>query len=139
MAFEVLVRALGYLSDASQVEEGVMRGAELALLMEGGYLPELDACVVCRRPVDAGVRFTFVATRGGCVCERCLPGRGGISVDSALCRRLAEGARAWPDAMGPVGLDGRSLQQARDILTAFVGYHVGGRMKSARMLQELLG
>ncbi len=139
VAFQVLTRALGYLSDTRDVDEGALRGAELALLMDAGYFPELDACVVCRRPVEEGGRFTFVASRGGCVCDACMPGRGGIPVENRVCTQLADGAHAWPETPSPTGLDSRSLKQAREILGAFVGYHVGVRMKSAKMLQDLLG
>ncbi len=137
-AFQVLARAMAFLSDAREVDEGALRGAELALLMDAGYSPELDACVVCRRPVGGGGRFHFVVTRGGCVCDRCMPGPSGIPVAEEVCTRLSEAARAWPDETKVLGLDEVSLRQAREILDAFVGYHVGGRMKSARMLQDLL-
>lgn len=42
---------------------------ELRLAAEGGYLPVLDSCVVCRNKPDGDIFFD--ASRGGIVCGKC--------------------------------------------------------------------
>ena len=137
-AFRVLAAAMKFLSDSEEVDEGALRAAELALLVEAGYRPELEACVVCRRPVREGGRFRFVVTRGGCVCEGCPGGRSGIPLPVELCVAVSDAAASAEQGLDPLRLPESALRQVRELIGAFESYHVGGRMKSARMLQDLL-
>ncbi len=137
-AFATLLSAMKFLSGAPDPDEGALRTVELALLMEAGYRPELDACVVCRRPVREGGRFRFVVTRGGCVCGRCPGGEGGLEVSETLCTVMSRAVESLEGGLEPLRLPGASLQQLRALLGAFESYHLGVRLKSAPMLHDLL-
>jgi DNA repair protein RecO (recombination protein O) len=75
---------------SSRIEE-VFLVFQLDLLREAGYLPHLEACVICGRPMDdRGVAY-FSPGRGGLVCRNCeatTPDRN--ELDARLVRLLRQ-------------------------------------------------
>ncbi len=71
-AFDWLEAALDLLAAGAR-PEAVGLWCELGLLDVGGYRPELDACVVCGRPVaeSAVGPVAYSAQGGGVKCESC--------------------------------------------------------------------
>ncbi len=73
--FDRLEQLLGDLGTAKLEESFLV--FELDLLRETGYLPELNACVMCGLAVDERERHFFSPSRGGLACRNC----EGVAVD----------------------------------------------------------
>jgi DNA repair protein RecO (recombination protein O) len=69
--FDRLEHTLDELATA-RAEESFL-AFQLDLLRETGYLPELSACVVCAELLDDRHPSHFSPSRGGIVCQPCLP------------------------------------------------------------------
>ncbi len=94
-------------------------GFQLALLRAVGYLPELHACVCCRRPISRGPVY-FSAGAGGLLCRDC---EGHYQEKRWVRAELAGGdpsagdARAWFELLDYhiTHIAGRRPQTARGV------------------------
>ena len=73
-AFRILLDALRSL-EAGRNPATVARCAELVLLADSGYLPELRRCLGCGREIERS-RHRFAPALGGVVCGACPAGAG---------------------------------------------------------------
>lgn len=132
--FGVLNQALDRLEsveDAELIPELLARA--WSLVAEMGYLPGLDRCVRCGRPIEGEEMARFDLAAGGVRCSRCVEGDRG--------RRLGPGAREQLRDL----VQGRTVDDLRKprahlrLLHDFVAYHLteGRRLDSFRILEEL--
>jgi len=135
-AFELLVESLEYLGHRGALQEGVLRVLELRFLAEAGLQPELEACVNCRRPVGRELLFSFVVTRGGPVCERCAPVEAGQTIPGGTLELLSASLRMPLEALRTLEFTPEEAQGAKELLAAFLRYHVAP-LKSAAFLAGL--
>jgi DNA repair protein RecO (recombination protein O) len=90
-----------------------------------GFRPELDQCVVCRRPL-AGTGWWFSAPQGGAVCQDCGPADGIRMAESNL--RLLAGLhrlRGYRRELVPAAPERPA--EVRAALRGFLEYHGGAR------------
>jgi DNA repair protein RecO (recombination protein O) len=137
-AFHILVQALAYLSDSRQIREGTLRSLELKLLLEAGFLPELQNCVACRRPLEQVNRFTFVVSRGGPVCEDCASNESGVAISRHTLRLLSEAVTLPPAELPDLDFSRVETLRVREIVNTFIRYYAGISLKSSNFLMELM-
>jgi DNA repair protein RecO (recombination protein O) len=104
------------------------------LLVLLGVGPESDACVRCTTPLDGRAAWADLEG-GGLSCETCRPHRADAyaldSGDVQIFRGLCAGKGS---AVRPILLATTASARAVD---AFVTWHLGRRMKSTKMLDDL--
>ena len=132
--YEALERALDLLDRVERDElPGSVLAALWAIIEAFGFAPQLDACVRCSAPLDAGEvgRFDFAA--GGMRCAAC--------AEDAAGPRLGPGARAQIEAFlsGGVPADFGHPRRHLALVSDFIAYHVASRpLKSLRFLGGLM-
>ena len=67
--FLITLRALAHLNYSGLPPELLTMAFEMHLMAQLGYVPRVDTCQRCGRPIDGDARFD--ADRGGCVCLSC--------------------------------------------------------------------
>ncbi len=103
-------------ADEGEVPGTVFTGAwRLVSLL--GYEPQVDACVVCERPLVPAEPVRFDVQAGGVACLRCRP--AGRVVDAAARRELAAMVRGEVPA-GPLA----DISVHRALLRAFLEAHL---------------
>ena len=104
---------------------------ELSALHHAGLRPCFSPCAACGGALHERPRFSPQA--GGAVCEACalrLPGAAPLAPELvAALAGLQAGARA------PLPHDVR--QRGRELLSSFIGYHLGRRLNSASFLEHV--
>ena len=129
--FEVLKEALGMVKCVALTYFDILY-YQLRMLDCLGYMPNFTACVQCGKDVREAAASSFSHERGGVVCAGCAP--------SVPHRRYPEGllsGLADPAAMKGIGAAyGR---QARELMEAFIHFHLNVEFKSYRLLKNVIG
>jgi DNA repair protein RecO (recombination protein O) len=108
---------------------------ELRALDVLGLCPELLRCVRCGAAIEGAGRVGFHVAEGGPVCGAC-----GVRLDGLLpvhlgtLRTLAQGLRLDLDRLG---LGGRALAEAQELLRRFQRFHLGIELRSERFLDSV--
>jgi DNA repair protein RecO (recombination protein O) len=116
----------------------LLRYFELKILKNVGYRPELDKCVLCRRPAgDNGV--TFSPSAGGVICPSCLFMRQHYGYKLTpnglrLLRRIQ--ATEWPE-LNQTPIDTNIVLENERLLRSYIRYLLERDVKSATWLEEL--
>lgn len=124
------------------IEEGADPGAytrffEIRLLSMLGYLPHLDACVVCRK-TDAEPQKRFSSERGGVVCRPCSTGASGlIPVSSATAGMLAISAKLDFDKLERLKPNAAFMEEGERLLYDFIKFQIGKELKTKRFLEKM--
>jgi len=137
-AFEALAAYLAELQERPFGWAGLL-AAEMRLLAPLGLAPRLGRCLSCDAPAPHRKAAFFDVARGGIVCRKC----GGAD------RTIAGDARALMlAALAPVGeprgaaapareADPAALHDAQRTMLAFLEHHLGRRLRSAKLLEEV--
>ncbi|MGA3174783.1 MAG: DNA repair protein RecO [Syntrophorhabdales bacterium] len=97
-----------------------------------GYLPNFKSCIQCGKGVTEGGMTSFSNERGGIVCPACAPSVPHRTYPEGLFARLAALTDAEGTAQGP------SYElHARELMEAFMSYHLNVELKSYRLLRGL--
>lgn len=138
--FDQLRRGLDrLLAEGGDVETAMLEEA-WKLIVNLGFAPNTECCLLCGRPGEAGARAQFDLMGGGIVCEGCRP-----QAKNSSLRQLSRAACAELNSLVKGGRgDGRPLESARtqrDLLRDFVAYHLADHrpLNSFRFLEERLG
>ena len=110
---------------------------ELALLLELGYSPVLDACAACRKPVPDGERgLAFDPAVGGLLCRNCkLSHKNRLSISVEARRRLRElsgPSESWRQLATPA-----LRAELRRLLGHYVTWLMGRRPRLLPYLNKL--
>jgi DNA repair protein RecO (recombination protein O) len=104
---------------------------ELEALSLAGLRPRFDACCVCGGALGQTPRFD--AAHGGGVCGRCqarAPAAGRVAPELLQALAALQAGQDMPLAAG--------LQaQTRGLLNAFIAHHLGRKLRSVDVLQQL--
>lgn len=132
--FVLLLISLKTLASMSKNYETLLISFYLKLLDISGLLPELSQCVRCK----GGLReLAYLdAGAGGALCGGCSAGAGEkVSVGSlTIMRRLL--SSDWT-MLERIRLGGPSAEEILSALNAYVRYHTGRELRSARFLRSL--
>ena len=135
--FGTLLRTLELLHDGVRVDL-VLRAFEVKLLKLQGYLPELYACMGCRRPIGDAAGAWLSPHQGGLICPDCGRGLSPSLVLSAPAVAFLRGAARLDvgtaaRAQLPDGTAGELARALRHYLP-----HVLGRaLRSAAFLERI--
>ena len=101
-----------------------------------GLRPDFNHCVLCGKPVSSNAALMFSLREGGMVCDDCRArsgdgqGQGFINACPG-CRHWLEMVRPLsPSQITPYTLDGKSLREARSLVTAILAEALGKRLAS---------
>ncbi len=126
--FEQTLKAL-----ATPRREEMFLAFELELLREGGYLPELNACIACGQVIDNGAAGGFSPARSGVICRNCesvIHDR--LSLDPRLLR-LMQTLLRLPRQQGTIQrlpqLTRHQTDPLNRILAAHIQHTLGRRLK----------
>jgi len=138
--FDLLNWALGALSRGGG--ENVLRMAEVKLLDLSGLLPPLDRCPKCGndplgRGADKGARFSFTAQAA--YCGRCAGSNAtNPTLSDGTLRTLRQIAGQPVERLSRLSLTRTSVDELGAIMPKLIEYHLGDRIKSRRVLSQLL-
>jgi len=135
--FEHLVYFLTLLDDGSPKED-LLRIFEIRLLGTLGFKPRLDGCFKCAQFPDGRKHAWFSVARGGMLCARCAKGLEDllpVSLDTSKVMRFAQNLNL--QSLGYLSFSKQVLSEFKQILPAFIHYHLGKRTKSGDFLNKL--
>jgi DNA repair protein RecO (recombination protein O) len=105
---------------------------QLQMLGYLGYMPNLKTCVQCGRDLASSEKTCFSNQRGGTVCPECSRSVPHRVYPDGLISRLSD-----PHA-GSL-LDNRTFERhGREILEAFISFHLNTEFKSYRLLKSVV-
>jgi DNA repair protein RecO (recombination protein O) len=135
--YRVAEDTLVKLDGQAAVPETVLR-FEARTLQLLGVLPNLEACVVCGRPVEAGGRVLFGHEAAGVLCGGCRPGqRQVVSLNAEVLEVLRQAA--LPETAGSlVTLDRRRWGELRGLLNHYLMNLLGHPPRMQKYLGPLL-
>lgn len=112
----------------------------LKILEALGFMPNLNACVYCGRPMEGDKRLFFSRERGGVLCASCssaLPHRtypDGV-IDGILC--MNNSREGLVNEERPYGYE-TFEEKVQDLMEGFMAYHLDVRFKSYRLMKEIV-
>jgi DNA repair protein RecO (recombination protein O) len=131
--YQAADRTLFDLGGDGEVTTTVLR-FEVTALRLLGYLPALDSCVVCGKPIAAEGRVLFGQLAGGVLCSACRAGQRQIVSLSPgvldLLRELAD-PRAGPEARAS---DRRLVGELRGLLNHYLANLMGHQPRMHKYL-----
>jgi DNA repair protein RecO len=131
--FDLVVHALRLLAD---VEPEACRAVALAaawrLLALLGYVPAMNRCVECERPLEAGKPVDWNAASGGPVCPEHRPPAGSHRLTAKAAEAIAFLLAAEWDEVRRVRLTEATAGQIRTVLAARVEELAGKRLSALR-------
>jgi DNA repair protein RecO (recombination protein O) len=135
--FDLLLTTLESLALAS-CQPMLLRYFELHLLLLAGYKPELEKCVLCRKPLE-DIPGGFSPSAGGVLCQDCQSRShhyGYPTSSAALAAlRLIQGSQ-WP-ALQPDVFGADTLAELESLLRRYIRYLLEKDIKSAFWLDCL--
>jgi DNA repair protein RecO (recombination protein O) len=136
--FDLLLTSLERLSRGADCQM-LLRYFELNLLKHAGYRPELNKCVICRKPQAEERPALFSPGAGGLVCAACSqakhPHGYELSPSAVRLLRLFQGGE-WQDA-GQVAADDVFLHETERLMQNYIRFILEREIKSAAWLDTL--
>jgi DNA repair protein RecO (recombination protein O) len=116
----------------------LLRYFELNVLKNVGYRPELEKCVLCRRPAGEN-DVTFSPSAGGVICPSCLLMRQHYGYKLTpnglrLLRRIQ--STEWPE-LSQTLIDNHFVLENGRLLRSYIRYLLERDLKSTAWLEEL--
>ena len=134
--FNLLLYFLRLLNKEKVCEE-YLRIFEVRLLTLLGYQPQLDRCSICQRELGLKVQNWFSLKRGGVICPHCHRGIDDLPI-SLGTSRIMKAARNYPlGKITRIKFTAQALKESSQILSNFVEYHLGKRLKSLQFLEQM--
>jgi len=133
--FVLLLVSLKTLASMSKNYGSLLISFYMKLLDISGLLPEVNFCVRCKGAIRD---HAYLATVGGALCSKCSAGVGErISAGSlkVMTRLLTTD---WT-MLERVRLTEQSVNEILNALNAYIFYHTGHELKSAKFLRSLSG
>ena len=118
--------------------ERILRYYEMRLLMQLGYKPELELCVVCGSELGEGEVVRWAPSLGGAVCSSCKPqdvALSAVSQDSLLAMRILQSDTAA--AIDDFVLDHETGREIERILRDAIHHALDQDVRSAAFLDTV--
>ena len=134
--YDLFLNALRFLGQRPGVELA-LRHFELHLLRTSGFMPELQQCVECRQPLEAG-KHLFSPKSGGVLCARCASNRPEavpLSVTTLKVLRFLE--RSPLEEVTAVRVSRDVLAEVRHLLASTQRYWLERELRSVAFLEHL--
>ncbi len=145
---QVLPRVYGMLSGfLRMMDSGVgadgclLRFFEIRLLDALGFMPCIDRCVVCSKPVDgavdgAGRLNGFSLEKGGIVCGGCTA-VGLLPISKGTARLLSAATKFDEDKLTRLVPSAAFTDESERILYDFIKFQIGKELKTKRFMHKL--
>jgi DNA repair protein RecO (recombination protein O) len=130
--FEVLKEALNKVKHVEFTYFDILY-YQLGLLHRLGYMPNFTTCVQCGKDVSNDAPTSFSHERGGVVCGACASSVPHRRYPEGLLSRLAD-----PAALKGAGTTAYG-RHARELMEAFMHFHLNVEFKSYRLLKSAIG
>ena len=122
-----------------KINEDYLRIFEVRLLTLLGYQPQLEKCLICEVEIGPDTLNWFSLKKGGVVCPKCHRGIEGIPI-SLGTSRILKAARSYPlSKIKRIRFTVQASKESRQILSNFVEYQLGKRLKSLQFLEQMKG
>jgi DNA repair protein RecO (recombination protein O) len=122
---------------ALDYDELTMRALEVKLLLQRGYMPELERCVSCGRILQHGEPIGFSAVKGGVLCGSCRQGD--------VVPMTSESVRAWQQLqrieltkLGRLKVSGGGLSALDKALEKYLAVQLECPLKARPILREIV-
>ncbi len=135
--FDLLVHALGWLSEPATNPALLARFFELRFLQYVGYRPQLFQCLHCGNPIEP-VENYFSAEAGGVldpVCAHTQHDAQAISLNALKVLRYLQ-TREW-ETVRRLSLALSVLTEVEQLMQRYITYHLERDLKSIKFLHEL--
>ncbi len=135
--FELFLKTLQNLPHSDD-RELLLRHFELHLLRRVGYRPELERCVICRKPLEPASN-AFAPSAGGALCPACL--RTGkhygyaVSWDTLGVMRFVQGGD-W-ESVSITPIDETALAEVERLVRSYIRHLLEKDLRSAAWLDSL--
>jgi DNA repair protein RecO (recombination protein O) len=137
--FTLLQDYLTFLDNQERMARKLIPFFELALLKASGYEPALEACLLCRTPLQAERQYHFFPAQGGIRCGNCLgETQRGPQLACGTLKTLLFGKNLPVAELGRVGISEAALRECRLIFPRMIEHILGRVPKSQRILYRLL-
>jgi DNA repair protein RecO (recombination protein O) len=136
--FDHLLTSLERLARGADCQT-LLRYFEIRLLRHAGYSPELNNCVICRKPLEEGRPALFAPGSGGLVCPNCNLARhphGYEITPSALRLMRLFQTGEWEDVSQMVA-DDVFLHETERLMQNYIRFILEREIKSAGWLDTL--
>ncbi|MEK8129672.1 DNA repair protein RecO [Paenibacillus filicis] len=108
---------------------------EMKMLMQAGYMPELNQCVVCGSQAEA---VALSVGLGGILCERCkLRDPQAIPLTPGALKLLRVLGQADVKRLGSIDVKAPTKELLKLVLRTYFDTHVGLRMKSRDFIDQM--
>lgn len=132
--FPLLLHSLQYLDQGKDVEI-LARLFEMKMLMLGGYRPQVDQCLSCKK--EEGYYFFSVA-EGGLLCEDCYAKDSqAIPMQPATLKIIRLLYHMDLIRLGNISVQQERKNEIRQVIWSFMDYHTPLRLKSRSFLEQL--
>ncbi len=135
--FDLLVHALGWLSEPTTNPDLLARFFELRFLQFVGYRPQLFQCLHCGHPVEP-VENYFSAEAGGVLDPNCAHTQHDaqpISLNALKVLRYLQ-TREW-ETVRRLSFTLPVLTEVEQLMQRYISYHLERELKSIKFLHEL--
>ncbi|MCA9408439.1 MAG: DNA repair protein RecO, partial [Candidatus Omnitrophica bacterium] len=128
---------LDYLDSLQTVDDisKLVHMFQIKILVNSGFRPHIDTCVLCRKRVKGRVRFSM--RLGGLVCPDCPTRETSFTVISqgTIASMIHIEEREWNQALR-LGLTTNARKELKFILNNFLIYHLEKKIKAQRFMDE---
>jgi len=140
-AFNILLSGLSRLNQEPDSDRWAI-AYSFRLLAVSGYRPLLDSCSCCSS-IKLSRNTIFDATSGGLLCGPCGPEGGQtdrpdiLSVSADTVKTLCAIMDAQESMVGRINFTRNSLEQARNLLKAFIAYQLAAPSRVIPFLEKV--
>ncbi|MBW1708328.1 MAG: DNA repair protein RecO [Deltaproteobacteria bacterium] len=132
--FDLLIWFLGRIDSGERPEEAVFI-FQLRFLKLTGFGPNISACPLCGRSVDAEQALSMKQEHGGVVCRSCVSSGYPVSFGALKLMELAQTLKL--DKVDRVRTSSRVLGEVGPFLRAYITYTIGRELKSVQFMEQL--
>ncbi len=120
----------GFLTDLAEGGKGMVEliSFELKALAAAGFMPRLDCCVCCG---TRGKEFRFDAQQGGVLCLPCAKGSG-MTISQETTLSLTKLQKDGQSCVSEL-----SINESRRVLSVFIQYQLGKKLRSLELLEKI--
>ena len=138
--YELLLGTLEALDEDRMQEETLSLFFQIRFLTLAGLQPNLDACRICHIDLEkvTAAKVVFHVAKGGVVCEKCPAPEARVTyLSKGTLKQLQRLGKTDLRKASRARLSGPNIQEAQELLEAFIPYHLGKSLKSLRVLKQL--
>lgn len=139
--YQLLDESLMALDQAEAQLDAITVIFQYRFLILAGLGPHLERCTVCRRAIESSRAKSFAVSvaHGGVVCAKCREATGDLRLQLArgTIKQLAWVAGGDLNHARRARFSAAAMQEAQQMLEAFIPYHLGKRPRSLKVLNQL--